>query len=513
MSLRKYDTTRGAGATGGTGGGSGSSTDIADGAVDTAQLADDAVTNAKMANNSVDTPELVADPVTQAKIDSGAVGATELATGAVISSKIFSNAVTNVKISSNAITSAKLNNNAVTNSKIANNAVTLAKMANNSVDTPELVADSVTQAKIAAGAVGSTEIANGAVGATQLAAAQTLPASPTDGQVVEWDATNSVWVAATPSSGGGSLTAGSVGTTELADNAVTLAKMANASVDTPELVAEAVTRAKIANLAISAAKINTGAVTAGKLADDQKLPTNPADGQVVQWDNTNSVWVAATLSGGGTISAGSIDTAQLADDAVTQAKIASGAVGATELATGQTLPATPTDGQVASWDATNSVWIATTPASGGGTPTIELVEWARTAAALSTTATTGSLTPGWTISDVGTALDFQQVSVPTNALTFPVDIPDEYLYIKIVGNRGGTDYASVRPPWGPGTGRADTPATRNSLELYFQYSRKIDLVFTNGNITTDHQTTLTMTGDGVVLPANSIVIIYGARLS
>lgn len=70
--------------------------------------------------------------------------------------------------------------------------------------------------------------------------------------------------------------AGSVGTSNIATNAVTLAKMANDSVNTPELVDAAVATAKIEDAAVTTAKINDGAVTAAKLASDAKTTLETA---------------------------------------------------------------------------------------------------------------------------------------------------------------------------------------------------------------------------------------------
>ena len=103
---------------------------------------------------------------------------------------------------------------------------------------------------------------------------------------------------------------------DIADNAITLSKMANNSVDTNELVADAVTLAKMASnsvdtdqlvsLSVDTAELNTDAVTQAKMAD-------------------NSVGNAQMLSN-------AIDTAELQDDAVTQSKINDGAVANFKLA-------------------------------------------------------------------------------------------------------------------------------------------------------------------------------------
>lgn len=69
-----------------------------------------------------------------------------------------------------------------------------------------------------------------------------------------------------------------VGTSQIKDDAVTNAKMANLAIDTAELAATSVTTAKIGNLAVTTgklasasvteAKIGTGAVVEAKLATD-----------------------------------------------------------------------------------------------------------------------------------------------------------------------------------------------------------------------------------------------------
>ena len=62
--------------------------------------------------------------------------------------------------------------------------------------------------------------------------------------------------------------AGGVGTNELADSAVTAAKIANDAVETDKIADANVTTAKIANSAVTTEKIATNAVTTAKIADN-----------------------------------------------------------------------------------------------------------------------------------------------------------------------------------------------------------------------------------------------------
>lgn len=75
--------------------------------------------------------------------------------------------------------------------------------------------------------------------------------------------TGTIKVLHVPSPGSGTLGAGTVGTANLANLAVTGAKMANTTVTATQLAADAVTTAKILNANVSEAKIEAGAAGAG----------------------------------------------------------------------------------------------------------------------------------------------------------------------------------------------------------------------------------------------------------
>lgn len=97
-----------------------------------------------------------------------------------------------------------------------------------------------------------------------------------------------------------------ISTAKIADNAVTTDKVASSAIETAKLANEAVTTTKIAGDAVTTEKINDLAVTTDKLADDSvtlaKVAQNgAADGQMLAWNGTGSVWevVDAPTGGGG----------------------------------------------------------------------------------------------------------------------------------------------------------------------------------------------------------------------
>jgi hypothetical protein len=108
----------------------------------------------------------------------------------------------------------------------------------------------------------------------------------------------------------GTPSAGTVGTTQLANIGVTTAKIANDAVTTAKIADDAVTAAKLADSAVVTANIVDGNVTTAKLAADAVTGAKIADDAI---DSEHYV-------------DGSIDTAHIADDAVTADKLANTAV-------------------------------------------------------------------------------------------------------------------------------------------------------------------------------------------
>lgn len=267
------------------------SSELADGAVDTAAIANLAVTGAKIAN----------DTITATQIAAGAIGSSELADDAVSGSTIASAAITEAKIATGAVTNAKLGDGAVTNAKIADGtiadtklnladgSINGSKLVSASVTATQLASSSATTAKIADAAVTTAKIASGAVTATQIAA-DTITAAQ--------------------------IAADAIGSSELADN----------SVDTAAIQSDAVTTAKIADDAITAAKIAAGAVGASEIADGSVGAAELASDAVTTAKILNGAVTTAKFA------SGAVDATALASNAVTTAKILDGNVTAAKLA-------------------------------------------------------------------------------------------------------------------------------------------------------------------------------------
>jgi hypothetical protein len=162
--------------------------------VTTAKIDDDAITNAKIADLAVDTENIVdsavetakiaPSAVTNARLNDGAVGTSKILDDSISAAKLKTDSVTTVKIQDEAITQAKIApdveatsviDDAISTVKIQNYAVTVDKLANDSVDdsklkddpsvdanravtTNHIRDDAITNAKIASGAVTNTEV-------------------------------------------------------------------------------------------------------------------------------------------------------------------------------------------------------------------------------------------------------------------------------------------------------------------------------------------------------------------
>jgi hypothetical protein len=121
-----------------------------------------------------------------------------------------------------------------------------------------------------------------------------------------------------------SLVDSAVTTTNLADNAVTRAKIAPSAVSSEELADNAVTRAKMVPLAVSVAELADNAVTSAKILDGTITGADIAN-STIGTGHLNFIPTVRPLSPG-------VSTAEIADNAVTSGKIQDGQVANADLA-------------------------------------------------------------------------------------------------------------------------------------------------------------------------------------
>lgn len=134
------------------------------------------------------------------------------------------------------------------------------------------------------------------------------------------------------------IAAGTIGTADLRDGAVTSMKIAELAVTTPRIADSAVTEVKVASNAVSESKIKNLAVTTAKIGDLQVTSTKIADNavstakigdqQVTSTKIADSAVLAAKLANN------AVESRTIADGAVTSAKIGQGQVATGNLADG-----------------------------------------------------------------------------------------------------------------------------------------------------------------------------------
>lgn len=274
------------------------------------------------------------------------------------------------------IATADIANDAITRDKLADDAVGSDAIGNNAVPTDAIVDDAVTQAKLDNTVVG-----------------RLVPPGGTQGQILAKSSDTDYddhWIPAP--SGGGGLSQSQVraeirpfaqtsqttriATGDIADNAVTGAKIPSNAVIARHILADNVTQAKIAASAVGTTELANNAVTTAKIGDNQvtrpKIPANTIGDQQI---SDGSVTTNKLRNLG-------VTTGKLADDAVTAAKLAAGAVATASIGDdavtldklaqaviNRLIPAGGTSGQVLKKDTATDYdvsWQADETGSGGG---------------------------------------------------------------------------------------------------------------------------------------------------
>lgn len=125
----------------------------------------------------------------------------------------------------------------------------------------------------------------------------------------------------------GKIAAGAVTDTKIGSGAVTDAKIGTGAVTNAKLATDAVTDTKIASNAVTSAKIASGAVVAGKLATDAVATGNIATGAVT------GAKIASTTITGDNIAGQTITGAKLQDGTISGTQIGAGTVSTSKLNT------------------------------------------------------------------------------------------------------------------------------------------------------------------------------------
>ena len=185
-----------------------------DGSIDREHLAADIIDGTKIANDvlnsehyiagSIDAEHIASDAVTTAKIAGGNVTVAKMAANSVDSNQYVDGSIDAAHLASNAVTTAKINTAAVTSAKIANDNIDSQHYAADSIDTEHYAAGSVDATALASNAVTEAKLNSSSVATAKIADnAVTLAkmASGTDGNIISYDASGNPVAIATGSDG------------------------------------------------------------------------------------------------------------------------------------------------------------------------------------------------------------------------------------------------------------------------------------------------------------------------
>ena len=194
----------------------------------------------------------------------------------------------------------------------------------------------------------STAIADGSITVAKFASSiepvtivSSVPASKstdliyntTNNLLYRWN--GSSYVSAVGASAFSELT-GTAATAQIADDAITAAKIGDDAVNTAQLATNAVTADIIAADAVGTSELATNAVTAAIIAADavntSELASAAVTTAILADDAVNNAKIATNAIQGDVIAASAITTTKIADNAIATAKIAANAITANEIA-------------------------------------------------------------------------------------------------------------------------------------------------------------------------------------
>jgi hypothetical protein len=268
--------------------------------INTSLIEDLAITTGKLDNSAVTTAKIADTNVTNAKIASGAVDSTQLAASGVIQGKLAADSVITVNYVDSGITQPKLAADAVATINIIDSGITQAKLASGAIAAVNIADSGITQVKLAADAVATINLVDSGITTSKIASGSITIEKLA---LASGELTGTVITASSIPSG--SYESGSITTDDIADNAVTFAKIQQVA----------------SGVLLGRASAGSGNVETITLTEAGRALLDDADAAAQRTTlGLGSLAVQNTVASGD-YDASSIATADIADSAITTAKI------------------------------------------------------------------------------------------------------------------------------------------------------------------------------------------------
>ncbi|MEZ4725220.1 MAG: hypothetical protein R2863_11245 [Candidatus Kapaibacterium sp.] len=298
-------------------------------------LADNAVSTPKIVDGAVTNAKVGADAITTDKIMNETILAEDIATGAVTTDEILDETILAADIATGAVTTSEILNETILAEDIATGAVTTSEILNETILAEDIATGAVTTSEILNSTILTEDLADDAVTNAKLAAdavrveqIDVIGAGPVNGDVLYFDG----------------------GTNELRwgqEDVETSAPLTgNGTTADPvtldptfgsadELLIRTAPSGWVSSK-INTANINDAAITNAKLADNSVTSAKILDGEVMNADLANGAVTSAKILDGEVMNAdlanNAVTTVKIADGAVTTAKILDGDVQTVDLA-------------------------------------------------------------------------------------------------------------------------------------------------------------------------------------
>lgn len=249
--------------------------EFSDGSISTAKITDFAVTNQKLAENSISVTKIIDASITNAKIASGTIMTTNLADNSISISKIQDGAVTTSKLASNSVTTDKIVNGSVTTVDIAINSISNDLLQDESVEIANLANSACSDGEIIKKISGIWQCGSDLGGSGFISTATAGNGLNNSGTTfdpifdVNVDGTT-LFIAAN--------------TLQVQDLGINTNQLANLAVTEAKLGANAVINTKIANGAISLNKLSVDSVDTTKIVDGTIQDTDVSITAAIGWN-------------------------------------------------------------------------------------------------------------------------------------------------------------------------------------------------------------------------------------